>query len=428
MKTAFSSADIFIPKEDVDRSKWAVIACDQFTSEPEYWQETRRIVGDAPSSLSLILPEVYLGQEEEEAKLEEIRNKMEEYEQKGYFEVYPDALIYLERIDSSGRLRQGLVGKLDLLAYDYRKDSRSQVRATEETVEERIPPRMRVRQQGNLELSHTMVLIDDEKKRVIEPLALKKEKMKKLYDVPLMQGGGHVTGYLLGKEEQEEVEAALEELYNRKMSDQKEGFFFGIGDGNHSLATAKEYYEGLKKEKSGEDMLSHPARYALVELVNLYSPALFCKAIDRIVTETNPEHLINAMVTALGLLKEGEGQKIALVQDGKEENWTITKPTSHLAVGSVQQFLDDYLKQNPGKIDYIHGKDRVRDLAQQPGNVGILLPDMKKEELFPTVIKEGVLPRKTFSMGNARDKRYYMEARKIQNNVLTLSVEGRTHN
>lgn len=420
MKTAFSSADILLPKKGIDMTKWSVVACDQFTSELEYWEETIRTVRDAPTTLRLILPEVFLEHDDVERRLNRIEETMDQYEEEGIFEEYRDAMIYVERTDSSGALRAGLIGKLDLEQYDYRKGSKSQVRATEATIVERIPPRMRVRKQASLELPHIMVLIDDPHKTVIKPLQGKKEKMECLYDFTLMQGGGSVKGFLLGEEEISQVEDALWNLcdlngFNVRYNVQEENvLLYAMGDGNHSLATAKEYYEYLKATNPDKDFSNHPARYALVELVNLHSTALEFEAIDRIITETDVTHLMREMTTKLGLSTKGEGQEVTIIHDQIEEHLFITKPTSNLATGSIQNFLDDYLSRNPGRIDYIHGIETVKQLAEQPKSLGIILPDLRKDELFPTVIKDGALPRKTFSMGHARDKRYYLECRRIK--------------
>lgn len=419
MATAFKSADILLPGQNVDMSKWAVIACDQYTSEPEYWEKTKEIVGDAPSTLNLILPEVYLEEEDADARLERIHVSMNRYEETGIFTEYKDSMIYIERTDSTGKVRAGLIGKLDLEEYNYQKGSKSQVRATEATVIERIPPRVKVRRGAEIELPHIMILIDDDKKTVLEPIGTKTDSLRKVYDFELMQGGGSIQGYLLGTEEQKAVDEALTALCDLDTFNEKYGLheentlLYAMGDGNHSLATAKEFYEQLKKANPDKDLSNHPARYALVEIVNLHSPALEFEAIHRILTEINPDDLMAKMTETLGIAKEGEGQKLIMVKDGQEEEIVITKPCSKLTVGSLQSFLDEYLKETGGKIDYIHGTDTLKNLTKQPESIGFILPDMGKEELFPTVICDGALPRKTFSMGHAEDKRYYIECRKI---------------
>ena len=436
METAFTGADILLPGPKVDMEKWAVVACDQFTSEPAYWEETRKIVGQNPSTLNLILPEVYLEAKDVEERLQVIGNHMKEYLKQGIFVEYKDAMVYVERKDSRGRKRAGLVGKIDLEEYDFRRESQSQVRATEATVTERIPPRLRVRREALLELPHIMLLLDDPKASVVEPLEKKVDSMKKLYDFSLMQEGGFVTGYLLGKEERVQVEEALRRLQEKAILLQqkevpekditaKNCLLYAMGDGNHSLATAKTAYEQWKTEYPGEDTSQYPGRYALVELVNLHSSALKFKAIHRLLTEVDVKNLIEEMTEELGLLEpdqwqmqrekeENKAQIIELWYGEKVEKRVITKPRAKLAVGSVQNFLDEYLKKYPGKMDYIHGEQSLRQLAKQEHALGIHLEDMKKEELFPTVRQDGALPRKTFSMGHARDKRYYLECRKIR--------------
>lgn len=418
MATAFKGADILLPK-NVDMSKWAVVACDQYTSEPEYWDRVEELVGEEKSAYNLILPEVYLEQHGVDYRIDKIHRTMKEYLDKGVFEEYKDAMIYIERTQSDGRVRAGLVGAIDLEEYEYYKGSESQVRATEATVVERIPPRIKIRKGAPIELPHIMILIDDMKKRVIEPLADKKEEFTKLYDFDLMEGGGHLTGWLIDKETQEIVMSHLEHISTQKSFERRYGLTdclpltYAMGDGNHSLATAKEFYEIKKQAEPGRDLSDHPARYALVELVNLHSPALEFEAIQRIVTKVDVQALLDAMTEKLELSDEESEQSFVIVRNGEEKRVYVHKPSSKLTVGSLQNFLDDYTKVHGGKTDYIHGAEVVRELSKKEGSVGFLLPDMGKDELFPTVIEDGALPRKTFSMGHAEDKRFYVEARRI---------------
>lgn len=413
--TAFTKADILLPKLNEDgMEKWSVVACDQYTGEPEYWKKTADTVGNAPSALNLILPEIYLEEPNRERRIESINSTMAEYLKSGLFTEYKDCFVLTKRVQADGRLRAGLVGCIDLEMYDYNKGSKSQVRATEATVASRIPPRVKIRMNAPLELPHIMILIDDPENTVIEPL-LNKE-LKSVYDFELMQNGGHLSGAVVDGENADDVLAALDKLAENELKLrhwsglEKEGMLlFAMGDGNHSLATAKECYEQKKRANSPNAEL---ARYALVEIVNLHSPALDFEAIHRVVMDIDVDDLIDKMTARLGLSDEAE-QSFTAIIDGKENTFGITKPTSNLTVGSLQAFLDDYLQENGGKIDYIHGEDVVRSLCKKPGTVGFLLPSMKKEELFPTVIKDGALPRKTFSMGHANDKRFYCEARKI---------------
>ncbi len=418
MATAFKNADILLP-ENADMEKWAVVACDQYTSEPEYWEDVERITKNNKSALNLILPEVYLESDDVDQRIEKIHGNMKEYLNDQTFRKHKDALIYIERIQSDGKMRAGIVGKLDLEDYSYQKGSTTPVRATEATVVERIPPRLKVRKGADIELPHIMILIDDREKSVIEPLESLKNNMEALYNFKLMKNGGSISGYKLTKEMQDSVFAALDKLadldeFNKKYGlNEKSPLVFAMGDGNHSLATAKEFYEQLKKENPEKDMSNHPARYALVEIVNLHSSALEFEAIHRIVTNIDRTQLLAEMICSLDLKEDKSEQKIQIVQDGEVKEMYIHDPTSKLTVGSLQNFLDKYLAENGGKIDYIHGIDVVKKLSMDKSSIGFILPDMGKEELFPTVICDGALPRKTFSMGHAEDKRFYIEARKI---------------
>lgn len=402
--TAFCPANILLP-QDCDMKLWSVVACDQYTAEPEYWAEADKTVGGSPSTLRLILPEIYLGKSDTAARIKDINRTIREYLDKGGFREYKNAMIYVERVQSDGKIRRGIVGAIDLEQYDYRAGSKSAVRATEATVVERIPPRLEIRRDAELELPHIMILIDDPTLSVIEPLASK--NLEKLYDFSLMQGGGSISGCLLGEEEIAQVDAALAAL--GKSSE----MLFAMGDGNHSLATAKEHYEKLKRDNPDANLSSHPARYALCEIVNLHSEALEFEAIHRIVSVDDPEKMLLEMSEALRLGDTESEQKVTVHCGGKHRELYILAPTSKLAVGSIQSFLDEYLRKNGGKIDYIHGADVLKRLAEDKGSAGFELEPMRKEDLFPAVIADGALPRKTFSMGHAADKRYYLEARKI---------------
>lgn len=416
--TAFTSADILLPR-DAEYEKWAVIACDQFTSEPEYWQETENMTEGAVTALDLILPEIYLGEADVDKRIDKIAANMYGYLDSDVFEEHKNALIYVERIQTDGVLRAGVVGAVDLEEYDYSKGSASQIRATEATVTERIPPRIKVREKAPIELPHIMILIDDEKKALIEPLAEHKDDMKKLYDFELMQGGGRLAGWLLTDTLRDELLEKLAKFSEKEAFEKRYGLAdtapltFAMGDGNHSLATAKAYYEKLKAANPDKDMSSHPARYALAEIVNLHSPALDFEAIHRIVGTADIDQMMAKMTEELGLSEEPAEQSFVTVRGGEKKKLYVHKPTSKLTVGSLQNFLDKYLAENGGDIDYIHGTEVVEKLAADGKKIGFVLPDMGKEQLFPTVIADGALPRKTFSMGHARDKRYYVEARKI---------------
>lgn len=419
--TAFHNADILLPKTDsADMYKWSVIACDQYTSEPEYWDQVNATVGNAPSTLNLILPELYLEQDGVDKRIDDIHSAMDKYIADGIFEEYKNAMVYVERVQSNGILRQGIVGAIDLEKYDFSKSSSSEVRATEATVIERIPPRIKVRQGASLELPHIMILIDDPECTAIEPLASQTDSMKKLYDTQLMQNGGSIKGWLLDDAQQEKIDVALSDLADPDTFAKKYSLsdtpvlLYAMGDGNHSLATAKEFYEQLKKSEPDKDLSNHPARYALAEVVNLHSDALKFEAIHRLVYDVDCDKLVNELTSALALSEtETSDQYVIITRSGEDKKYYIHNKSSNLSVGSLQNFLDSYIKSNGGKIDYIHGTDTVRSLAEKHSGLGFILPDMDKSQLFPTVIKDGALPRKTFSMGHAEDKRFYMEARKI---------------
>lgn len=394
----FYPANILLPKEGFE--SWAVIACDQYTSEPEYWQDVHSIAGDKPSALNIVLPEVYLEADNSE-RIEKINSNMKNYLEEGIFEQYDNSLIYVERIQSDGKLRRGIVGMIDLECYDYRHGTDAAIRATEQTVISRIPPRVEIRKNAPLELPHVMLLIDDPDKTVIEPLDAVKDDMHTLYDFDLMKNAGHITGRRLSEDAVSGVKKALDAL-----SENCGGLLFCVGDGNHSLATAKECYE-RKRDVAN--------RYALVEIVNIHDTALEFEPIYRVVFGTDPEELINAFVeTSGGEYFGDDAQKFTCVY-GKTEREISVKPTAKLAVGTLQSFLDDYLKQTNAEIDYIHGISSLKKLCTKENTVGFIFNGMQKSELFPAVLQDGSLPRKTFSMGHADDKRFYIEARRIGN-------------
>ena len=419
MKVPFKRGNILIPK-NVDMEKWSVVACDQYTSEPEYWKEVQNIVGDAPSTLNLTLPEIYLEESDVEERIKRINSNMEEYLNNDLFIELKDSMIYLERTQADGKVREGLMGIVDLEDYSYEKGSQTLIRATEKTVIERIPPRVKVRENALLELPHIMILIDDEKKDIIESLKEQVTENDTVYDFELMQNGGHIKGYKLSESSMDEVDSKLEKLADKDYFESKYNvtdkgvLLFAMGDGNHSLATAKACYENLKNTMSEEEYLNNPARYALVELVNLHSSALEFEAINRVIFDTDKDKLLEELQRYYVINKNGNGQKVRVITDSINEDWFIENPKSNIAVGSIQIFLDDYLKDNKGKIDYIHGEDVTTELASKKGNVGFIFDAMEKGDLFKTVILDGALPRKTFSMGHANDKRYYLEARRIK--------------
>lgn len=419
MSIPLKKANILLPK-NADMEKWAVIACDQYTSEPEYWKKVEEIVGDAPSTLKITLPEIYLEGKDVEQRIANINTEMDKLKQEGFFKVLENSLIYMERTQSNGKVRKGLIGMVDLEDYSYEKGSQTLIRATEGTVLERIPPRVKVRENATLELPHIMLLIDDEKKEIIEGLTSKVTESDAVYDFDLMQNGGHIKGYKVPDSLVNKIFEGLENLAKKEVFEEKyqvkdKGvLLFSVGDGNHSLATAKACYENLKKVLPKEEYENHPVRYALVEIVNLHSEALEFEPIHRVVFGVNPKHMIEELGKYYEISENPEGQKIEYVYNGVNKEIYIKNPKSNLAVGSLQMFIDEYIKENGGKVDYIHGDDVTRELGSKEGNIGFLLPNMKKTDLFKTVILDGALPRKTFSMGHSYDKRYYLEAREIK--------------
>lgn len=426
MKNAFANlpfkpADILLPK-GCDLNKWSVVACDQYTSQPEYWARVGQWVGNEPSALHLILPESCLEGPNVDQDIAEINLTMARYLKDGRFNTYPDSIFYVERKLDNGKVRRGLIGMVDLEQYDYEPGSPAQIRATEGTVLSRIPPRVAVRKNAPIELPHIMLLTDDPERTVIEPLAGQTGDMEVVYDFELMERGGHITGWKLGEGQMVQVASALTALADPAAFNARYGtkdmpvLLFAVGDGNHSLATAKESYERQKKLTAPEQWANIPARFALVELGNLHDESLEFEPIHRVVFDVEPEHLLAGLTAAYpgAHYGAGEGHVLEYVYAGGEGCITVPAPEAQLPVGTLQAFLDDYLKKNGGRIDYIHGDDVTRDLALQPKSIGFLLPAMGKDELFPTVIHDGVLPRKTFSMGEAHDKRFYLEARKIR--------------
>lgn len=403
-------SDIYLPSEKVDLYKWAVVACDQFTSQPEYWQDVEKEVGDAPSTLRMILPEIYLNQAS--SNIPGIHNSMRRYLKTGVMEKkVENGFVLTERTTESG-VRLGLIAAVDLNAYDYTPGAKPLIRATEGTIVERIPVRVRIREGALLESPHVMILIDDREKTVIERAYERVREKKPLYDTPLMQNGGHLRGWAIeDKSDLNEIASALQAL-NAKSN----GFLYAVGDGNHSLATAKACWTRLHAKLSPEEQETHPARYALSEIVNLHSDALVFEPIHRALFGADANDLkkkFAACIENRGLTLT-DGDDIRFISKDGETGVSIVGAEGVLPVAILQPFLDDYIKANKDiEIDYIHGEDAVRHLASDGNATGILLKSIDKKSLFPSIASEGVLPRKTFSMGEAWEKRYYMECRRI---------------
>lgn len=390
--------DILLPKKDADLEKYACVACDQFTSDENYWNKVEQIVGTAPSTFRITFPEIYLSSDNS-AKTDTICKTMHNYLDQGFFRELKDSILYIERVQANKKVRKGLVVAIDLEEYEYKKGSRPRVRATEGTIEDRLPPRVEIRKNAPLELPHIMILIDDKQNEVFS--ILEKAQKQQEYFVELMLDGGTLTGYSLDSLTQNEVLKTLESVTSRREIN------YAVGDGNHSLATAKKCWENLKQTLSDEQKQTHPARYALCEIVNLYDLALEFEPIHRVLFNVDEQELLASFTNC------ESGHTFEFLSHGKTK--TVTIPATHeLCVGSCQTVLDEFLKTHPeARIDYVHEAERVKELSKQDGVCGILLPKMEKTSLFDAVEKFGSLPRKTFSMGEGKDKRYYFEARKI---------------
>lgn len=397
MSNHFNSAKILLPKTGFE--KWSVVACDQYTSEQKYWDEVKDIVCDNPSALNIILPEIYLS-EDNTPYIDKINSTMEKYVNEGVFEEYDNAMIYVER-ESNNTKRLGIVGVIDLEDYDYSKGSNALIRATEQTVLERIPPRVAIRKDAILEMPHVMLLIDDKERKVIEPLREKKDSFVTAYNFDLMQGGGHIEGYFIDGDTQTQVKDTLESL----LSGTENEMLFAVGDGNHSLATAKECYRQNPTELN---------RYALVEIVNIHDDSIEFEPIYRVMFNVDIDDFMSKFVSSHIANNGDETHKYECVTQNGSKTIDV-KATAKLPVGTLQTFIDEYMKENPQvKIDYIHGEDVVYDLCKEKNTLGFIFEGMGKDDLFKAVKADGSLPRKTFSMGHAHDKRYYMEARKIK--------------
>jgi hypothetical protein len=433
--TGFRLPRLCLPRSGIDLRKWAVIACDQHTAEPEYWQRVEQEVGDAPSTLHLIFPEVYLGSADAPARIARIQQTMRRYLADGLF-VEREGPVYVERT-VEGRTRRGLMLELDLEHYDYSAASTSLIRPTEGTMVARLAPRIEVRRGALLELPHILVLIDDPGHTVIEPLGAARATLPQLYATELMCGGGHVAGFAVDAAHSARAVGALNALADPQAFAARYGvpahtppMLFAMGDGNHSLATAKSIWEAAKASAG----MDHPSRYALVEVVNIHDPALDFAPIHRLLlgvtadlrqalarsfgarlacTDVPSGAALGARVAAAaggprltaGLI--GPGARFSVVE--------IADPPSSLAVGTWQPFIDTFIAQGGAKeVDYVHGDATLERLAQQPGHAGVFFAGIGKSELMRRVVHEGPTPRKTFSMGEAHEKRYYLESRRIR--------------
>lgn len=416
MPPVFRPARILIPHA-CDLSRWAVVACDQFTSDPAYWKRVKEHTDGVPSALDFILPEAWLGTSLEAEHQKGIEEAMQKSLEPGFFDEYAQSFVYVERTLANGSVRRGLVGMVDLEAYDYTGQTKSPVRATEATILERIPPRKAIRQKAPLEIPHVLLLCDDEQDLLLSAVEEGRNQYGKIYDFNLMEEGGRIRGWLVSEPQSraflERLEAYQHDAEKKYKGFEGENLVFAVGDGNHSLATAKAIWEELKPSLSPEERAVHPARFALAELENIHDDSQRFEPIHRIVKNVDPEKLLKAArpycttdplnVYPVGYTAGGQAGILYLDPDQGE-----------MAVAVLQKYLDDYLADNPGEIDYIHGIDALQSLSRQENAVGFLLPAIEKSSLFRGVLRDGALPRKTFSMGHAQEKRYYLECRKIR--------------
>ena len=410
----FRETDILLPNVgEINMAKWSIIACDQYTSDLEYWQSVCEIAGGEMSALNMIFPEIYLDTADESEKNTRIKNiiaAMSEYSEK--LKCYTDSIFYIQRELRNGAIRHGFVGAVDLEEYDYKKNSNSKIRATEETAVERLPPRIKIRKNAVLELPHVMLLYNDKDNSIVREIKNNTGNLEKIYDFELMKASGRIKAYRLDKKNAEALKIKLAFLESNSQS----GLLFAVGDGNHSLAAAKECYDNIKKQY-GNAAINHPARYALVEIVNIYDESLNFEPIYRVLFDIEPEKVIESLQKEYDMsfdMPTGNNyHKFEVYYENQFRKIFINNPKYYLPVKLLQEFLDNYLKNNKARIDYIHGRNETIAISKERNNIGFIFKTMQKSELFQIVERDGVLPRKAFSMGEAYDKRFYVECRKI---------------
>ncbi len=400
--TGISVPTILLPNNTIPMELWSVIACDQFTSEPEYWTEVESLVGNTPSTYHIIFPEVFLEKGNKQDRIQNINQEMQKYIDNKDLLNAVDGFIYINRTFPSGASRKGLIVSIDLDEYDFHEGSKAMMRATEKTVLERIPPRVEIRENAPLELPHVLVLIDDPEQTIIESLDKEKQNLHSLYNFSLMMDGGSIEGYAI--EDEKMISSINKQIASLR---KKDGLLYAVGDGNHSLATAKQCWENIKSTLSKEEQETHPARFALVELNNLHDPDLVFEPIHRWIKNIDVNDLLSFL--------QGDGQSIEVILNGKHSTIQLKNIDTELTLGVLQQLLDEYREAHPEMtMDYIHGEKSLEKLTKTPSSIGFLLKGIEKNSLFSVINADGCLPRKTFSMGEANEKRYYLEARKIR--------------
>ena len=439
-KIALQVPEILLPNKDVDLHKWSVVACDQYTSQADYWDQVKNTAADAPSTLNVIFPEVFLEDSDGEQRIKNINTTMQQYLDDNILIAMPNkGFVLVDRKTSQAPSRKGLVVAIDLEQYDFNKGSQTLIRATEGTIVDRLPPRIKVRQDAAIELPHIMVLIDDPERTVIEPLFDQDPEL--IYDVELMMNSGHTKGYAIDSQQLiQQVADALEHLASPEVfakkynANDKEVLLYAMGDGNHSLATAKAIWEKIKTDAAdGQTEMNNPARYALVELVNIHDEGLQFEPIHRVIFDVKTEQLLSDMQDHFAgncTIQRCDNEADMITKSSAARNdqvhiipfndingygyIQINNPEYTLELATLESFLNDYLDKTGGKVDFIHGDDVVNELGVKKGNMGFFFPPISKHSLFKTIIFDGALPRKTFSMGEADEKRFYLEARRIK--------------
>ena len=406
VKTGLVEKNILLPNT-TDMTCWACIACDQFTSQPEYWQKLEKLVGGKPTTLDMILPEVYLEDNLDE-RIKKVNQNISEYLEKGAFKTLPKGFILTVRKTPFVERRIGLIGAIDLEEYAYSKKSDALIRSTEGTIEERIPPRLKIREKAQVEFPHVMVLFDDEKREITDKLYLERKSFEKVYDFELNMNGGHVEGYFI--KDVERVKEMFSNLLCKERLINKYGkvdnFAFAVGDGNHSLATAKTHWNVIKQNLTEEERKTHPARYALVEFVNVYDEGIYFEPIHRFVFGVDKKKFLQ------GLSKIDGG--VMRVFDGEEVETRRGENSLPEGITEVDAYIKSFIAENGGNVDYVHGDEDVKNLVRENSDsVGILFEKLDKSLLFKYVSNNGAFPRKTFSMGEGIEKRYYLEGSMI---------------
>jgi hypothetical protein len=437
-------SDILLPTKSIDYKKWSVIACDQYTSEPDYWNNVKSSVGTYPSTLNMFLPEIYLESDNSNDMIKKINATMDTYLNDGIFKNIKDSLIYIERTTSKNKIRRGILLSVDLEMYDYKGDSCTMIRPTEGTIVDRLPPRVKIRENSALELPHIMMFLDDPENNIFSYIQNNITKFKELYNFKLMINEQNISGYQINDIDSLEViynefsKLCSIDDYNKKynLTCDEHLLLFATGDGNHSLATAKCHWENIKLNLSESQKNNHPARYSLVEVVNIHDESIEFEPIHRILFNVDTDKLLkdcvqyfnnkdsqtkrfvyNSQYEMNNSYTEMKTEKnihlIKYVSQNECGILKITNPILNLEIAMLQDFIDSYIKNSLIKVDYIHGEDVINNLSKNPNTIGFLVPPISKNSFFKSIILDGSFPRKTFSMGEASDKRYYLECKKI---------------